>query len=190
MSVEANAAEILERGRTELDRLVDQAIKLIPSHRPARDRLEALSYLAEKASKIVQPSTPCRKGCAHCCHIAVAINSLEAEVIGRYTGRVPRRLPATAADVRDRLDNNVTRFSRKPCTFLGADNECTIYPVRPLPCAVHHSIEASADNCDLVHNAGAKVSEIDLTRLYMASVGIAMSAGATFGDIREFFPAE
>jgi Fe-S-cluster containining protein len=47
-------------------------------------------------------------------------------------------------DVQDRATNVDYLRQRIPCPFLGAQNECRVYPVRPLICRGHHALESNA----------------------------------------------
>lgn len=106
----------------------------------------------------------CRRGCAFCCHQLVPLTVLEAQRIGDYLSRLPRQ---ERRQIGSSLDKHLNRFTawvknrpqgdvgdravnldylrqRIPCPFLGSENECRVYPVRPLLCRGHHALETSA----------------------------------------------
>src|SRR5258707_4690199 len=53
-----------------------------PQSAMMRALFDAVEALAREGGKM----GACRKGCAHCCHIAVTVNQAEAELIRRATG--------------------------------------------------------------------------------------------------------
>jgi Fe-S-cluster containining protein len=85
----------------------------------------------------------CRAGCAGCCCLAVHATFPEAAAIARqlseqqttplsaYIGRLKRSL-STVNDLKSYLKSH--RQTIGPCPFLGARNNCSVYPVRPVAC--------------------------------------------------------
>lgn len=108
----------------------------------------------------------CRRGCAACCHQLVPLTTLEAQRIATYLRALPRaqrrelaksvdrqqqlfaRWVATRppGNIQDRAMNVDYLRQRIPCPFLGQENECRVYPVRPLICRGHHALGTNA-NC-------------------------------------------
>lgn len=80
----------------------------------------------------------CRAGCAFCCHQPVFASFNEFETLKNHlldTGRkIERdRVQAQYDDINDGAYQKLEVAKRK-CVFLGEDNCCTIYEVRPLNC--------------------------------------------------------
>ena len=85
----------------------------------------------------------CRTGCAGCCLLAVHATFPEAVVIASklsqlqttqlsaYISRLKQAL-STLSDLKSYLKSH--RQSVGPCPFLDGQNNCSIYPVRPLSC--------------------------------------------------------
>lgn len=85
----------------------------------------------------------CRAGCAGCCTLAVHAAFPEAAAIAgqldqrqtiqlsAYIGRLKQALP-TVNDLKSYLKSH--RQAIGPCPFLDAQDNCSIYPVRPLSC--------------------------------------------------------
>ncbi len=85
----------------------------------------------------------CRAGCAGCCLLAVHATFPEAVVIAgklsqlqttqlsAYISRLKHAL-STLSGLKSYLKNH--RQSVGPCPFLDGQNNCSIYPVRPLSC--------------------------------------------------------
>jgi len=85
----------------------------------------------------------CRTGCAGCCRFAVHATFPEAAAIAwqltrqqtlqlsAYISRLKKILPASS-DMKNYLKSH--RQSVGPCPFLDGQNNCSIYPIRPLSC--------------------------------------------------------
>ncbi len=78
----------------------------------------------------------CEPGCAFCCHLPVLVTPGEADLLAETALRLP--------EVRARIE----RPSRR-CAFLGDDNRCMAYDVRPLRCRAHTSSDRAI--CERVH---------------------------------------
>jgi len=98
---------------------------LMNSRDPVWVRLRALYALADEEAGFYGENVACRRGCAHCCHIAVGMKQPEAEMLGRALKRRPKKVAETNLSTFDYGYHN-------PCTFLKND-ECSIYAHRP-PC--------------------------------------------------------
>jgi Fe-S-cluster containining protein len=131
----------------------------------------------------------CRKGCSHCCNIAVAINQAEAAVIGRRIGRKPAKPANRAMEGRDEFGASIALGFDKPCPFL-KEHQCSIYDVRPLACRSHFNMDIDAELCrvDLGNNRVPlyKTTDLDVIGVYAAGGPHKM----VVADIREFFPPQ
>jgi len=89
----------------------------------------------------------CRPACAACCHLKVLLTRSEALRISHFVGQAfsPEERAALRARIervaeRGReLDPGAWRRRHLRCAFLGEDDLCRIYDVRPLKCRVHVS---------------------------------------------------
>jgi Fe-S-cluster containining protein len=112
----------------------------------------------------------CREGCAHaatgCCSTIVLIELAEAEyIVDRNREHVERTLPALL-EADERIRSRISpadvagMFSDKaaelrvaheyhalgiPCPFLSAEQVCTIYRDRPIPCRTHFVLSEPAE---------------------------------------------
>jgi len=130
------------------------------------DRTVAGSFAAAKASGDPAEQPACRRGCSFCCYQLVPLTVLEAQRIAAYLATLPR---SERRDLGQAVDRQAKRFAswvqesqpgsiqdrrtnldylrqRIPCPFLGKENECRIYPARPLVCRGHHALGTS-ENC-------------------------------------------
>lgn len=190
--VKSNADAISRRAGGELRRLEDKILPAVMrSQLPREKKYFRLVEIQEKASSIIEPNTPCKSGCSSCCYMAVPITTFEADRIAEYVGRIPTKqsyLPSylDRDGTHARLMYNADRrFMRVPCTFLGMEGDCTIYPVRPMPCRTHHVIEDNSEHCDLFTEVSG-ANQVDLSWIIEAATDLFISQ--VYADIREWFP--
>jgi Fe-S-cluster containining protein len=179
-AIEAISARHMPRLRVKMDAVV-------------RNRAQADSAKTRALYDAVAPLThdlaqhaQCGKGCSHCCHIAVAINQAEAELIGRKTGVKPVKPANRMMEGREKFAHAIPLGYGDPCPFL-VDNQCSIYDVRPLACRMHFNLDTSADLCTLDSNRPVLL----YGNLEIDKLGIMASGGpykVVIADIREFFP--
>jgi Fe-S-cluster containining protein len=154
----------------------------------------------------------CRRGCAACCHQLVPLSTLEAQRVAGHISRLPRaerrelvksvdrqaqRFAVWAATKppggpQDRLVNIDYLKQHIPCPFLGSQNECRVYPVRPLVCRGHHALGTNA-NCQTGENAIRSIAALDrateeamaIARRLTARLGLATQGGffSTFAPL-------
>jgi len=103
--------------------------------------LEALRFAAQedpdprKAFVLLDgvPRAPdaCTMGCAFCCHLPVLVTAGEAGLLAEVALQRP--------EVRARLEK-----AERRCPFLGDDDLCVAYEVRPLRCRAHTSSDRAA----------------------------------------------
>jgi len=164
-------------------------------------KIEALWEAVDEIGAVVRPRSACRKGCAHCCHIAVLMPEQEAALIGKRIGVKPAKV--TGITQRDDIEAGY----HNPCPFL-KDGACSIYASRPLACRQHFNMDSDALLCELVGSETTKVPYVNLMdyqiALGMATISRRESIGRdrrtglpvpvliesppAVGDIREFFP--
>jgi|HubBroStandDraft_2_1064218.scaffolds.fasta_scaffold193575_2 Fe-S-cluster containining protein len=180
MTPKENHAAIMARSGTALTITLFRYVPAVIAARAGpRQKLIMLRDLSDQVMKEIAPNSPCQKGCSHCCHMATTISRHEAEEIGKRVNRTPKKVTALL-----NREAQIKRFSGKPCPFL-KDNACSIYDIRPIACRIHHSIEESADPCDI--SKGVRdVAQVDLMKI-ADSVSM-VTFPASLGDIREYFP--
>lgn len=93
-------------------------------------KLEKIYRFLDSYAQFVSTFSVCQKGCAHCCHINVAITPVEAALIEQETGRT-KKTPR----------GQKTTGHRTACPFLSDKKECTIYNVRPFHCRTFHTLD-------------------------------------------------
>lgn len=91
-------------------------------------KLRKIYKFIDSYGKFVDTFSVCSKGCAHCCSIDVSTTLIEAELISHEIGK----------------EINLKAFSygnASPCPFIGNNNECTIYNVRPFHCRIFYTLD-------------------------------------------------
>lgn len=187
MTPEEKAEEIKREHMPLLKRCLETDLNAIIQSREAKPvKYIRLREISDQLNATVKKHTPCRRGCSGCCHLATSITQHEAEIIGRYTGRKPRKLPETTLVRTRALIAMRDSIYGTPCTFLKND-ECSIYPARPLQCRLHHSLMEDARPCSAP--LGTIVAKFDFRNVERALTECE-SLHSPIGDIREFFPLE
>lgn len=149
-------------------------------------KIVALWKLADFIAPFTRDAVACKRGCSHCCHIAVALTQAEAKIIGMRIGRAPVNNPA-AVDLK-KFDYGY----HNPCTFL-VGGDCSIYESRPLACRVQYNVDADALLCELTPPLPVTVPYLGISEqlvMVLASILVRKSGGEmpTCNDIRAWFP--
>lgn len=182
----ANIAVISERQGVENRLSLGRRLReVVNSSEPAWIRLRKIYALINEQNSFNQDNVACRKGCAHCCHIPVAVPEVEAKMIGMAIGRRPKNV---AAYQEDGHYASQSYGYHTPCPFL-QDNRCSIYEHRPLACRKLVSLDIDDLLCRLVSPPGPPVPYFDTVEFDFALVTIcATKLGVKTADIREYFP--
>lgn len=178
-----NDRNVMQRGnaivaQTPLLSLIDEAVRYL-------DRT-AILEIGDKISQAIAPLTPCKNGCSHCCYMGVAITEFEANQIAEYTKRSIVEFP----DPQEYMETfKAETYATVPCTFL-EDGKCTVYPVRPLACRLHHNLADDATNCEirLPLETMEVTPSLNLNEVNFWFVNLALRNNEAIGDIRDFFP--
>jgi Fe-S-cluster containining protein len=144
--------------------------------------------IIDSANHALAPHTACKTGCGHCCNIAVEITRREAEAIGAVAHISPMVLPGADRETSDRLHQGIALYRDVPCPFL-LDQQCSVYEVRPSACRAHHSLNEDNEQCKMsTPSEASSVPSFNLKAPLYALAYLAVNAGESVGDIREYFP--
>jgi len=109
--------------------------QLLKTSDPVR-RAEIVHELVDHFNKpifeneTVQKMSPCRQGCAHCCHNEVSVTEDEIDLIIQKVD-----LKIDVAKLEKQKENlSMLSYDERGCVFLDKDESCTIYPHRPSVC--------------------------------------------------------
>lgn len=156
--------------------------------KPHADQVRTLYEAIKPLTGAISTLAACKKGCSHCCHIAVTVNDAEAEVIRQATGITPVQ-PATnhKLDSRDDFAQRLPLGYGNPCPFLKG-GECSIYEARPMACRTHFNFDIDNELCKL-HDGNTALPMWKSINVDMLLVGAAGGPYSVFvADIREWFP--
>lgn len=178
----------------KLNALIVEAQRLATSRHTFEEKADGMVSFAERISNMITPHTACRKGCNHCCYMAVAVSSFEADMIGRYLGRNKEEAAAVPLDKYanpNARNKSVEDFTGVPCTLLGTDGKCTVYPVRPIACRTHHNLGPDETNCVIVTDKSQGLPttpSINLDAFLVSHAMVFFEGNQSFADVREWFP--
>jgi len=160
----------------------------------AQQRVAWLQRAATAWAAPLSEVAACRRGCAHCCHIAIAMTDVEAKLLGSKIGRTPAN-PSSAPTTTETLERadplpgapDPIGHYDNPCPFL-VENECSVYQHRPLACRTHLNLDVDPLLCELIPGGDIPVPYANASKL-KAFYAMAQPS-ARWADIRAFFPAE
>jgi Fe-S-cluster containining protein len=131
--------------------LFEQARGVAQARQVAQQTTWLAAQLVEQL--VDRQAIDCRAGCAWCCSLFVSATALEIIQIADYLGA--NRTPDDIAALRERLAEREQLLAGKsaaqrsaarlPCVLL-VNQQCSIYPVRPLACGSWTS--TSAQRCE------------------------------------------
>lgn len=169
---------IKQADNTQVENVQRLAVQVLSAPTRAQ-RVVWLRRTADVFAKAFDGLVACQKGCAHCCHIPVSLGEAEAQVIGAALGQKP--LPASVHAAHD-----PELVIGTPCSFLAADQSCSIYSVRPSICRAHLSVDEDDLLCRLIEGVAVPVPYANATFVKALTH---QATGPFFADIRQWFPA-
>lgn len=187
----------MQRAQTKLAGLANDrtAKPLLKASQKAATAAQRVIWLQRAASAWASPMeavAACRPGCSHCCHIPVTISLIEAQLLGRASGRAPsaprrsiRITDATSMESLATMERRLHEGSLAPCPFLRA-GRCTVYERRPMACRTLLNLDDDDLLCRHAEGEQADVPYADATKLKLFA--LMAQAGTEYADIRDFFP--
>jgi hypothetical protein len=170
----------------------NKLLKVSQKASTAAQRIVWLQRAASAWAKPLEEVAACRRGCAHCCHIAVTISSVEAALIGRHVGKKPAE-PAHSVRIGALTDAASAHAAVLAigapevgaCPFL-VDGACSIYEVRPMACRLLLNLDDDDLLCRLVPGQDIPVPYANSGQL--KTLFLMAQASTPLADIRDFFP--
>ena len=194
MKPEERAQEIVRLEGPRVEALLRAAKKLVKTPMAKAERRVRIIEIADKLSRAVSPHTHCAQGCSECCHLSLNISGYEARLIEDHTGWkhriLGRKMGETYLGLADELR---VRFTGMACPFLNPGScGCSIYPVRPFACRIHHTLANDSTDCRIrLDERGRAINPTPTLNFSIVGNASAMIfKGEDFGDIREFFPPD
>lgn len=146
----------------------------------ARSKLRRVYILMDQISSVRSSFVACGKGCADCCRMNISITKLEADQLGKATGRKLARVSRS-------VKHEVTEFAGQDCPFL-FNNACSVYDDRPLSCRKHASYYTSSFTCSPDNLEMQGVPMVEFSGLDQALGMVSAERGQLIiADIRDFF---
>lgn len=141
----------------------------------------------DRLGAAIATHAPCKPGCDACCHIPVFIYEHEAQALGVLTRRIPKKLPRRSIQAAVEAGK---QLSGQTYPFLEPDpvrgiSVCSVYDIRPFACRQCHSLGRTSEGCG---PSNGDVASLDAGRYVEQAYIRCLEPGASFGDIREFFP--
>lgn len=169
-----------------LPSIVSACDKLVGSSQSMPAKYKRLINISKVVTDKIAPFTPCAQQCSFCCHMAVSIFEYEARRIARYIDRcyVKQVRLTRLEDIQKAHARWIKGYTRVPCTFL-KEGKCSIYPMRPLACRLHHTISDDNRCCDLTFEQVTPAVDLGL----LEKTQVMVFRDQAFGDIRDYFPA-
>ena len=169
--------------------LVKRAHSIVSSGDTYKVKRHKLIHIIDQANRAIAPHAACKKGCSHCCNIALTLTQGEADAIGRAIGREVVQMPEASEESMWKGVNSRIEYKGVPCPFL-VDHKCSIYAIRPVACRAHHSLDIDSSQCDLNLVGESFVPSYNLKPLVFSLAMLAFEQHEGIADIREFFPPQ
>lgn len=110
----------------------EQLLKTPDSVRRAEIVHELVDHFNKEVfdNELVQKMSPCKLGCAHCCHNGVSVTEDEIDLILQKTNlQIDQSLLKKQKEKFSELS-----YAERRCVFLDKNNSCSIYLHRPSVC--------------------------------------------------------
>lgn len=145
------------KGHLEAMELVQFILKkLNKNHYPIK-RARYVHRLVDELSEYIfkdpriQTLSPCKSGCAACCHTQVSVTTDEAELLAlrvREGAKVELdRLLLQSAVKNSYAAWGALTYEERKCVFLDDENRCSVYEDRPSVCRTN-AVIGEASQCD------------------------------------------
>lgn len=136
-------------------------------HAVADTVMDAFTSATTGLEKLSPPEKPlaCKKGCAHCCHLAVMTDGATVLRIAEFVRKSVSPAERTLLDMRlivyedkvEKMTQSQRSMARISCPLL-VNGACSVHEVRPLICRAFNSYDAEI--CDRKIRGGGSTSEI------------------------------
>jgi len=137
-------------------------------------KLEKIYAILDDLNSFISQYTPCHKGCCECCHIEVAVSTLEVKYIENHLAIVPN------------WNGNIKQFYGAPCPFL-TNNLCSIYKYRPFVCRRHHALMDNPEWCKAELSNNYIFPQVRFSEVEKSFGSLIKRSGSSLYDIRHVF---
>lgn len=123
---------------------------------------ECMDQKVKEMESTSEETVSCRKGCSFCCFQFVDVTFEEAVLITKYCEENNIEIDFERLKKQSSVDHksfNELPIKDKRCVFLGKDNSCSIYSVRPSTCR-KLVVVSDPKLCDTETNKGAQIAKL------------------------------
>jgi Fe-S-cluster containining protein len=169
------------------DQMARKTRQILQMNASVKSKRQTLIKLADRINESIHPFSACRSTCSHCCSMPTLIYLHEAEQLSASSGRPLKKLKPRLHSV---VMAGANQFYGQACPFL-SQGRCSVYAVRPIICRLHHSLNATPDNCECTEDRVRKpVMQFDPDLVELPYHQLARRAHPLepWGVIQEFFP--
>lgn len=175
--------EEIQAIQDEIDR-VGREVALLSPFQMLQELYRMTDEAHEEIPESIRQSFSCKRGCAHCCHIKVSATEVEANLALAYAEENNIPVDKYTLEKQKDLSEKEYMFSpHKRCVFLGDNNECKIYPVRPMSCRNYY-VSTPSELCNVeLYPHGSVASYLHIEASIPAVV---MMNNSTLGNFTTF----
>lgn len=177
-----------------IQEIVEAGAYYANEYNKASNKLDALKELYRITDELFNEipdrrDIKCKKGCAYCCHIRIEATPIEAKLAASYAKENNIPIDKNRLEHQQDLDVQEYMFSpHKRCVFLGDDNTCQIYEVRPFSCRNYYVI-TEPELCNVDKYPHGQVTTVNDIQSQTPTLG-AMMAEGTHGNFAKLLLKE
>lgn len=124
----------------------------------------AIDGILAEELPLMEPKVPCKRGCDHCCYIAIRVTNPEAKVALDYAKLKGLEIDKARLKQQFLLGQDDESFMRmdhpqRRCVFLQNNGDCGIYEKRPLACRTY-AVVSDPSECSTLLNPDATVKMV------------------------------
>lgn len=159
---------------------------------PDIERAKSLYSAADRiiAEAIDQEDSICKRGCHYCCYQYIGASKTEAALIKDFIKKRNIKLSYKKLKWQSKFRQPIDYWNaygdRTRCVFLNKDNDCDIYPVRPLTCRSYFSAMLDPTFCKPDGHTDKKTMGVKS----IPKVEVLISALATFEQDKHKYPLD
>lgn len=115
----------------------------------------------------------CKEGCSHCCHLFIFTTCDEALTIFNYCNANNIDIDKTRLEKQQGIETEEwtrTLGQHSKCVFLGDNDRCRIYPVRPIVCRKYY-VASPPHLCDVTKGVN-QIATCNIFDAELLSAGI------------------
>lgn len=122
-----------------------------------------IAYNLVEDSRLNKRKTSCHKGCSFCCHYRVELSEPETQLIKQHIKE--KQIPIDKKLLEAQQGVSVGDYwdlpkEKSKCVFLGDDESCRIYEIRPMACR-NLLVDSDPKNCDKKEGSVSVIADFE-----------------------------